>query len=112
MGKASSTWTRLIHKIFEINPVLHTKCGEEMKTIAFITDFHETKKILKHIGEKTQRAPPLSLTTVSVNGPDNWYVIIFSWMMYILVMRSMHIKNFLTKNYRTSLSKISQFELF
>lgn len=44
-----------------------------MKIIVFITNFHETKKILKHIGEKTQQAPPLSLTTVSVNGPDNWY---------------------------------------
>ena len=33
----------------------------------------ETKKILKHIGEETQRAPPLSPTTISANEPDGWY---------------------------------------
>ncbi len=36
-----------------------------MKIIAFITDYHEVQKILKHIGEETQRAPPLLPATVS-----------------------------------------------
>ena len=71
-GKASSTWARLVQKIFEIGPLLCTKCGKEMKLIAFITDFKETKKILKHIGEETQRAPPLAPKTVSVD-ETNWY---------------------------------------
>ena len=44
-----------------------------MKLIAFITDFKETKKILKHIGEETQRAPPLSPKTVSVDETDSCY---------------------------------------
>ncbi|MGA1826245.1 MAG: hypothetical protein ACMUIP_16435 [bacterium] len=44
-----------------------------MKLVAFITDFRETKKILKHIGEETQRPPPLSPVIVSVNESDNWY---------------------------------------
>jgi len=64
-AKASSTWARLIHKIFETHPLTCPKCGKEMKIIAFITDYHEVKKILKHIGEETQRAPPLLPTTVS-----------------------------------------------
>jgi hypothetical protein len=72
-GKASSTWARLIQKIFEIGPLLCPKCGKEMKLVAFITNFDETKKILKHIGEETQRAPPLSPTTISANEPDGWY---------------------------------------
>lgn len=72
--KASSTWARLIRKIFEIDPLRCKKCGGEMKIIAFVTDFHETKKILKHIGEETQRAPPLSPNTVSIKEPDDWYV--------------------------------------
>ena len=72
-GKASSTWARLIQKIFEIGPLLCPKCGKEMKLIAFITEYSETKKILKHIGEETQRAPPLSPTTISANETDGWY---------------------------------------
>ena len=30
-----------------------------MKSIAFITNHREVKKILKHIEEETERAPPL-----------------------------------------------------
>lgn len=48
---------RLIRKIFEVDVLRCKKCGGEMKVIAFIT----------------QRPPPLSLTTVSVNEPDNRY---------------------------------------
>ena len=60
-------------KIFEIGPLVCPKCGKEMKLVAFITDFKETQKILKHIGEETQRAPPLSPTIISANEPDTWY---------------------------------------
>ncbi|MGA1826572.1 MAG: hypothetical protein ACMUIP_18110 [bacterium] len=28
---------------------------------------------LKHIGEETQRPPPLAPVTVSINEPDSWY---------------------------------------
>ncbi len=58
-AKANFTWARLIHKIFDDNSLTYPKCGKEMKIIAFITDYHEVKKILKHIGEETQRAPPV-----------------------------------------------------
>ncbi len=58
-AKANSTWARLIHKIFDDHSLTCPKYGKEMKIIAFITDYHEVKKILKHIGEETQRAPPV-----------------------------------------------------
>ena len=63
-AKTSASWARLIHKIFEVDPLLCPNCGKEMKNIArqallFITSHQEIKKILKHIGEETQRAPPL-----------------------------------------------------
>ncbi|MGA1870857.1 MAG: hypothetical protein ACMUJM_20160, partial [bacterium] len=72
-SKASSTWARLIQKIFEIGPLVCPKCGKEMKLVAFITDFKKTQKILKHIGEETQRAPLLSPVTVSAHEQDSWY---------------------------------------
>ena len=69
-AKASATWARLIHKIFEVNPLLCPNCGKEMKIIAFITNYQEIKKILKHMGEETQRAPPLPSIITSSDSDD------------------------------------------
>ena len=60
-AKASVSWARLIHKIFDVDPLLCPHCGKEMKIIAFITSPQEIKKILKHIGEEIKRAPPSPL---------------------------------------------------
>ena len=43
-----------------------------MKIIACITNYQEIKKILKHIGEETQRAPSLPSVITSSN-PDDYY---------------------------------------
>ena len=71
-AKASANWARLIHKIFEVDPLLCPNCGKEMKIIAFITNYQEIKKILKHLGEDTQRAPPLPSISPS-NDPNDYY---------------------------------------
>ena len=44
-AKASASWARLIHKIFEVDPLLCPNCGKAMKIIAFITNHQEVKKI-------------------------------------------------------------------
>ncbi len=69
-GKASSTWARLIHRIFEVNPLQCTKCGGNMRVVAFITDYQTSKSILKHIREETIRSPPLRVKTPITNIPD------------------------------------------
>ncbi len=33
-AKASASWARLIHEIFEVDPLLCPNCGKEMKIIA------------------------------------------------------------------------------
>ena len=58
-GKVSSSWARLIKKVFEIDPMQCPVCKAEMRIISFITDFQEVTKILKHIGEETIRPPAL-----------------------------------------------------
>ncbi|MBF0290287.1 MAG: hypothetical protein HQM14_20935, partial [SAR324 cluster bacterium] len=58
-AKISASWARLINKIFEVDPLLCPNCGKAMKIIAFITNHQEVKKILKHIEEETEKAPPL-----------------------------------------------------
>ena len=57
-AEASASWARLIHEIFEVDPLLCPNCGKEMKIIAFITNHQEVKKF-KYIGEENERAPPL-----------------------------------------------------
>ena len=71
-AKASATWARLIHKIFDVDPLLCPNCGKEMRIIAFITNYQEVKKILKHIGEETQRPPPLASISPS-DDPNDYY---------------------------------------
>jgi hypothetical protein len=62
-GKPTSTWARLIHRIFEVDPLRCRKCGAEMRIIAFVTDFRQVSRILEHIGEQTIRPPPLTAKT-------------------------------------------------
>lgn len=71
-GKASSTWARLIRKIFEVDVLCCKKCGGEMKVIAFITRHSETRKMLKHIKEETLRPPPLVPSFFRATDQDSW----------------------------------------
>ena len=43
-----------------------------MKIIAFITNHQEVKKILKHIEEETERAPPLLPSITSYQSEDSY----------------------------------------
>ena len=61
-AKASASWARLIHKIFEVDPLLYPNCGKEMKIIAFITNHQEVKKILSISEKKTKGLLPFLLS--------------------------------------------------
>jgi len=69
-GKVTSSWARLIQKIFNVDPLRCQRCGGEMKIIAFITNEAEVKKILKHINEETIRPPPLETFRDKIDEPD------------------------------------------
>jgi hypothetical protein len=48
---ARSRWAAMIQKVYEVNPLMCPKCGEQIRIIAFIEnrDQHDVvKKILKH----------------------------------------------------------------
>lgn len=62
-GKPTSTWARLIRRIFEVDPLRCRKCGAQMRLIAFVTDYRQVSRILEHIGERTIRPPPLTQNT-------------------------------------------------
>jgi len=54
------SWARLIHKIYEVDPLVCPKCAGSMKIIAFIKQADVIKKILKHVGlwDAQKRPPP------------------------------------------------------
>ena len=39
LEKKTSTWAKLIAKVYEVDPLVCTKCGGEMKVVAVIMDF-------------------------------------------------------------------------
>ncbi len=57
---------RLIQKVFEFDPLQCPVCGTEMRIIAFINDYREVRKILKHIGAETIRPPPLEVAAINL----------------------------------------------
>ena len=50
-------WARLLAKVYEIDPLVCTKCGSEMKVIAVIQETEEIRRILAHLA-KIGRSPP------------------------------------------------------
>ena len=61
----SRLWAMLMARIYEVFPLICTKCKEPMSIISFITDKENIGKICKHIGEpevppslNPPRAPP------------------------------------------------------
>ena len=60
-GGLNRSWTRLIQKIYEVDPLLCPRCGGDMRIIAFIEDYKIVKKILDYLGIyefSKKRAPP------------------------------------------------------
>jgi transcription termination factor NusB len=44
------SWARLIQKIFEVDPLICSKCQGEMRIISFIEELDIIEKILRHLG--------------------------------------------------------------
>ena len=45
-----TNWARLIHKIYNVDPLLCPMCKGVMKIISFIEDNNVIEKILRHLG--------------------------------------------------------------
>jgi len=53
--RCSPSWARLIAKVYQVDPLLCTRCGQKMQMIAFLTDELSIRRILDHLGLS---APP------------------------------------------------------
>jgi hypothetical protein len=68
----------LIAKVYQVDPLLCTRCGKRMNLIAFLTDQLAIGKILDHLGLSTPEAekppPPVpELLRVAEHG-EGWGV--------------------------------------
>ena len=54
-------WAQLIKRVYEVDPLVCTKCGAEMQIVAFILDHKVVQRILRHLETKaaySERGPP------------------------------------------------------
>jgi len=58
--RARLTWAALIKRVYEIDPLLCSFCGGEMKIVAFITEHASVAHILRHIRMPAQQPEPLA----------------------------------------------------
>jgi len=54
-ARVRSTWARLIHKVYEVDPLECPKCKGPVRVIALIDDAAVIRKILRHLGWKALR---------------------------------------------------------
>ena len=54
------SWSQLIRKVYEIDPLLCTFCGATMRIVAFIVELPSLRRILDHLGCERQSPEPLS----------------------------------------------------
>jgi hypothetical protein len=54
-ARARSAWTRLIHKVYEVDPLECPKCGTPMHVIALIDDATVIRRILEYLGRWAPR---------------------------------------------------------
>jgi len=71
------TWARLIAKVYQVDPLVCTRCGQKMQMIAFLTDQLSIRRILDHLGLSTppqDKPPPIrEILRVAEHG-EGWGV--------------------------------------
>jgi hypothetical protein len=70
-ARARSSWARLIHKVYEVDPLQCPKCQGPMRVIALIEDAAVIRRILEHLGLWAPRhLVPKNARSAPVRQPD------------------------------------------
>jgi hypothetical protein len=74
--RCSPTWARLIARVYQVDPLVCTRCGQRMSLIAFVTDQMAIGKILEHLGLSSPQAakppPPAREVLRVAEHADGW----------------------------------------
>jgi len=57
--QSRSAWARLLKKVYEVDPLICSRCGHPMKVLAIITDTLQVVKILRHLIKIAKPLPGL-----------------------------------------------------
>jgi len=73
--RCSPSWARLIARVYQVDPLLCTRCGMRMSIVAFVTDSFAIRRILDHLGLSTPEAekpppPAREILRVAEHGED------------------------------------------
>jgi hypothetical protein len=68
-ARVRSTWARLIHKVYEVDPLECPKCKGPMRVIALIDDKAVIRKILSHLGLWAPQQAPRMQTGPPAHDP-------------------------------------------
>jgi hypothetical protein len=58
--RARLSWAKLIHRVYEVDPLLCPFCGAEMRVLAFLVDFAAAKAIRRSLELPAQEPEPLA----------------------------------------------------
>ena len=57
-ARVRSTWARLIHRVYEADPLECPKCNGPMRVISLIEDSEVIRRILRYLGLRAPQQPP------------------------------------------------------
>jgi hypothetical protein len=60
-SRCSPSWARLISKVYQVDPLVCTRCGQRMSIVAFVSDSLAIRPILDHLGlipQQLEKPPP------------------------------------------------------
>ncbi|MBI5909506.1 MAG: transposase [Betaproteobacteria bacterium] len=69
-ARARSSWARLIHKVYDVDPLQCPKCHGPMRVIALIEDETVIRRIQEHLGLWAPRQVAQSVRSPPVRQPD------------------------------------------
>lgn len=54
------TWSQLIRKVYELDPLLCPYCGAQLEIVAFVIDWVSLRRLLTHLGFAPRQPEPLA----------------------------------------------------
>jgi hypothetical protein len=72
-----ASWGRLIAKVYQVDPLVCTRCGKRMSVAGFVTDGAAIGRILRHLGLSTPEAekpPPVREVLRVAEQGEGWGV--------------------------------------
>ncbi len=75
--RGSASRGRLIAKVYQVDPLVCTRCGKRMSIVAFVTDKAALGRILEHLGlsrPEAEKPPPAREVLLVAERADGWGV--------------------------------------